>query len=73
MLFLLGTQGNLSGVPQQWLKNGNTPGLAKRARHDHAESEKSSEEGPPQTDRRYGPPSTEGHEKRRPKQQGKIQ
>jgi hypothetical protein len=41
MLFLLGTQVNLVGVPQQWLKNANMPGSAKRARHAHGESEPS--------------------------------
>jgi hypothetical protein len=65
MIFLLGTQVNIVRVPQQWLKwlkNGNMPGPAKRARHDPGNSERiTNAEGPPQTDGRYGPPSTEGH------------
>jgi hypothetical protein len=46
MLSLLGTQVKLVGVPQQWLKNANTPGSAKRARHDHGETVTSNGEGP---------------------------
>ena len=49
MLFLLGTKVSLIGVPQQWLRNADTPGPAKKAKHD---------EGPPRTDGRYDQTAT---------------
>jgi hypothetical protein len=51
MLFLLGTKVSIIGVPQQWLRNADTPGPAKKAKHD---------DGPPRTDERYEPTEREG-------------
>jgi hypothetical protein len=62
MLFLLGTKVSIVGVPQQWLREADTPGPAKKARHD---------DGPPPTDGRYDETPREGPAKPGAKAAGK--
>jgi hypothetical protein len=61
MLFLLGTKVSIISVPQQWLRNADTPGPAKKAKHDDSSPHpQHPPNGPPCTDGRYNPTEREG-------------
>jgi hypothetical protein len=61
MLFLLGTKVSIIGVPQQWLRNSDTPGPAKKAKHDDSSPHpQHPPNGPPRTDESYEPTEREG-------------